>query len=47
MSKGRAEGTSGFGHRLLALHHGWSPGVFGQLLTQGVEAGCTSPGQAR
>lgn len=29
------------GHRLLALHNGWSPGVFLDLLSHGVGAGCS------
>lgn len=32
--------TSVCGHRLLALNHGWSPAVFGELLTRGTESGC-------
>lgn len=32
--------TSVCGHRLLALQHGWNPGVVGELLTHGAQAGC-------
>lgn len=32
--------TSVCGHRLLASYHGWSLGVFGELLTHGAQAGC-------
>lgn len=33
------------GHRLLAINHGWSAGVFIALVTQGVGAGCAAPAQ--
>ena len=38
--------TSVCGHRMLAIHHGWGPGVLVDMLTGGVRAGCpaTSPG---
>ena len=32
--------TSVCGHRLLALHHGWNPYVFGDLVAKGTRAGC-------
>lgn len=40
---GGGRATSVCGHRLLALHDGWSPGVLWDLLTQGIDAGCPSP----
>lgn len=43
----RAPGhTSVCGHRMLAVHHGWDPGVFVEVLTRGPAAGCpgVSPG---
>ncbi len=41
------EHTSICGHRMLALHHGWSLSVIPELLTRGAESGCprTSPAQ--
>ena len=35
--------TSVCGHRMLALHHGWSPGVLVEVLTRGAKAGCPEP----
>ena len=35
--------TSVCGHRMLALHHGWTLGVFLELVTRGVESGCPAP----
>jgi tetratricopeptide (TPR) repeat protein len=32
--------TSVCGHRMLAAHDGWGPGVFLQVVTQGTESGC-------
>jgi tetratricopeptide (TPR) repeat protein len=34
--------TSVCGHRLLASHDGWNPGVVVDLLTRGIDAGCPS-----
>ena len=34
-------GTSVCGHRLLAQHHGWDPGVLVTVALQGVTAGCS------
>jgi tetratricopeptide (TPR) repeat protein len=28
------------GHRLLALHHGWNPVIYGEVLVRGVDIGC-------
>jgi len=38
--------TSVCGHRMLAMHHGWGPGVLVEILTGGTRAGCpaASPG---
>jgi tetratricopeptide (TPR) repeat protein len=37
-----APGTGSLcGHRLLAAHEGWSPGVLGELVAHGTAAGCT------
>lgn len=41
IAAGGRRATSVCGHRLLATHGGWSPGVLADLLTQGVDAGCT------
>lgn len=35
-----ARHSSVCGHRLLAMNHGWNPGVFVEVLTRGVHAGC-------
>lgn len=35
--------TSVCGHRMLALNHGWSPGIYMQVLTHGPRAGCPEP----
>lgn len=40
---GAAGHTSVCGHRLLALNHGWSPGVLMELLSHGARAGCPEP----
>lgn len=39
--------TSVCGHRLLALHNGWSPGVFLELFRQGWAAGCPTASSAK
>jgi tetratricopeptide (TPR) repeat protein len=43
---GQESNTSVCGHRLLAVHNGWSPGVFLDLVTQGVAAGCSPANKA-
>lgn len=40
---GGVENTSVCGHRLIALHHGWDPTIYLDILLHGINSGCGEP----